>query len=212
MITEDETRRKLDGLNSGNWTDRYAAMNALVSDYLQLTDENKNKFFLTLSKLMLNSGCGMAKQMAKVGFIGIGLMGLPMCTQLLSASVALTVFNRNKAKCQPLVELGAKTSDSLQQLAESVDVIMMCVSNTDAVQLVVEQLEPFLKDGQIIIDFSSIAPDATVALAKQVGEKGVTWIDSPVSGGVAGAEEDDSPLSPDGVPDSLKEENSPQCE
>lgn len=126
--------------------------------------------------------------MSKVGFVGIGLMGLPMCKQLLTAGVELTVFNRNKAKCQPLVELGAKASDSLQQLAESVDVIMMCVSNTGAVQLVVEQLIPYLKDGQKIIDFSSIAPDATVALAEQVGEKGVFWVDSPVSGGVAGAE------------------------
>jgi len=126
--------------------------------------------------------------MSTVGFVGIGLMGLPMCKQLLNAGIDLTVFNRNKAKCLPLLELGAKASDSLQHLAESVEVIMMCVSNTDAVQLVVEQLVPFLTHGQIIIDFSSIAPDATVALAKQVAEKGVAWIDSPVSGGVAGAE------------------------
>lgn len=126
--------------------------------------------------------------MSKVGFVGIGLMGLPMCKQLLNAGIDLTIFNRNKSKCQPLVELGAKASDSLQQLAESVDVIMMCVSNTDAVQLVVEQLVPFLTNGQKIIDFSSIAPDATVALAEQVSEKGVAWVDSPVSGGVAGAE------------------------
>ncbi|WP_222927955.1 NAD(P)-dependent oxidoreductase [Colwellia ponticola] len=128
------------------------------------------------------------KQMPTVGFIGIGLMGLPMCKQLLNAGVDLTVFNRNKDKCQPLVDLGAKASDSVAQLAASVDVIMMCVSNTDAVQLVVEQLVPFLSKGQTIIDFSSIAPDATVALAEQVAEKGVAWLDSPVSGGVAGAE------------------------
>lgn len=128
------------------------------------------------------------KQMANVGFIGIGLMGLPMCKQLLNAGTDLRVFNRNKDKCLPLMELGAKPCDNLQQLTESVDVIMLCVSNTAAVQLVVEQLMPYLNKGQKIIDLSSIAPDATVALAEQVALKGVTWIDSPVSGGVAGAE------------------------
>lgn len=126
--------------------------------------------------------------MARVGFIGIGLMGLPMCRRLLQAQVDLTVYNRNGAKCDPLVQEGAKQAPSLEELADSVDVIMMCVSNTESVLDVTEQLKPALKSGQIIVDFSSISPDATEQLSEQVAQKGVEWVDSPVSGGVAGAE------------------------
>ncbi len=126
--------------------------------------------------------------MTKLGFIGIGLMGLPMCTQLLKAKLDLTVWNRNPSKCEALILLGAKAAISLQELASEVDVIMMCVSNTQSVEDIVDQLAPSLKPGQCIVDFSSISPDATIALAEKVATKGVTWVDSPVSGGVSGAE------------------------
>jgi len=126
--------------------------------------------------------------MTRVGFIGIGLMGLPMCQRLLEANVDLTVFNRNAVKCEPLVALGAKQADSLASLAQDMDVIMLCVSNTQAVEDVVSQLEGYLKDQQIIVDFSSIDPDTTRQLATALSHKGVQWVDSPVSGGVAGAE------------------------
>ena len=126
--------------------------------------------------------------MAKVGFIGIGLMGLPMCSRLLDAGVDLTVFNRNGIKCEPLVKQGAQQADSLAKVAQNCDIIMLCVSNTQSVEEVVSQLYPHLKAKQIIVDFSSIAPDATQALSQKVAEKDVSWIDSPVSGGVAGAE------------------------
>ena len=126
--------------------------------------------------------------MSKIGFIGIGLMGLPMCKQLLNAKFDLTVWNRNPSKCGPLISLGAKEASSLQELAGKVDVIMMCVSNTQSVEDIIDQLAPSLKSGQCIVDFSSISPDATISMAQMLAQKGVTWIDSPVSGGVAGAE------------------------
>ena len=126
--------------------------------------------------------------MSKIGFIGIGLMGLPMCKQLLNAKFDLTVWNRNPSKCGPLISLGAKAASSLQELAGKVDVIMMCVSNTQSVEDIIDQLAPSLKSGQCIVDFSSISPDATISMAQMLAQKGVTWIDSPVSGGVAGAE------------------------
>ena len=122
------------------------------------------------------------------GFIGIGLMGLPMCKRLLTAQVSLTVWNRNTNKCLPLVELGASQAVSMADLAQRCDVIMLCVSNTQAVQDVTESLLPYLRAGQIIVDFSSISPDATHTLNQQVLEKGVSWVDCPVSGGVAGAQ------------------------
>ena len=126
--------------------------------------------------------------MTKVGFIGIGLMGLPMCRRLLNESIDLTVFNRNSKKCDPLVAEGAKQAQTMERLAQDVDVIMLCVSNTEAVESVAEQLLPILKPGQVIVDFSSISPDSTERLAQKVSEKGSSWVDCPVSGGVAGAE------------------------
>ncbi len=126
--------------------------------------------------------------MTKVGFIGIGLMGLPLCKRLLRAQTNVSVWNRTSDKCQPLHELGASEVKNLQELAENVDVIMLCVSNTASVIEVTQGLLPHLRRGQIIVDFSSISPDATRELYKQVAKKGVSWLDSPVSGGVAGAQ------------------------
>lgn len=126
--------------------------------------------------------------MTRVGFIGIGLMGLPMCKRLLAANVPLTVWNRTSKKCQHLVDLGAQGAQSITHLVESVDVIMLCVSNTQAVQSVADNLLPHLKSGQVIVDFSSISPDATQDLSRSAQSVGAQWIDCPVSGGVAGAQ------------------------
>lgn len=126
--------------------------------------------------------------MAKLGFIGIGLMGLPMCKRLLAADHELWVWNRNADKCAPLMALGARAVQSIADLAQQVDVIMLCVSDTPAVQMVAQQLLPHLRVGQVIVDFSSISPDATKELFIESAKLKVSWVDCPVSGGVAGAE------------------------
>lgn len=130
----------------------------------------------------------MIEQKTTIGFVGIGLMGLPMCRQLLSASANLCVYNRNLAKCKPLISEGAKQANTLQDIANFSDVIMLCVSNTQSVEAVMEVLLPHLRTGQLIIDFSSISPEATLTLAKKVQAVGASWLDCPVSGGVTGAE------------------------
>lgn len=126
--------------------------------------------------------------MDRVGFIGIGLMGLPMCERLLAANVPLVVWNRNPEKCQPLIQQGAEQAESIEALVTNVDVVMMCVSHTQAVEEICQSLLPKLRQGQIIVDFSSISPDATQYLAKQAAQQGANWVDCPVSGGVAGAQ------------------------
>jgi 3-hydroxyisobutyrate dehydrogenase len=126
--------------------------------------------------------------MLTVGFIGIGLMGLPMCKRLLAAQVPLTVWNRNPEKCQPLVQLGAQQAQSVEALVQSVDFVMLCISNTHAVEELSKALLPVLRQGQVVIDLSSISPDATQALAREAAKQGASWIDCPVSGGVAGAQ------------------------
>ncbi|WP_279383251.1 NAD(P)-dependent oxidoreductase [Bermanella marisrubri] len=136
----------------------------------------------------LATNCQRDNSMEKIGFIGIGLMGLPMCQRLLAAHCDLTVYNRTPSKTQALQEQGAKAVDSIESLVSSVDIIMLCVSDTLAVESVMAEALPYLKPKQIIVDFSSISPAATRQLATSVEAKQCAWIDSPVSGGVAGAE------------------------
>ena len=127
-----------------------------------------------------------------VGFIGLGLMGVPMCRRLLDAGANLSVWNRHAERCQPLVVLGAQQAESLQALAQQCDLICLCISDTSAVEEVMfgpNGLAQHLRDGQCVMDFSSIDPQATRNFAQQLQTQGVHWIDAPVSGGVAGAEQ-----------------------
>ncbi|MBX8467442.1 NAD(P)-dependent oxidoreductase [Pseudomonas sp. RIT778] len=127
-----------------------------------------------------------------LGFAGIGLMGLPMCRRLLAAGYPLTVWNRNPAKCAPLVEAGARQVATPAELCEQADVVMLCLADTAVVREVVfgpAGVAEGAKPGQLLVDFSSLEPTATREMAAQLASKtGMAWLDTPVSGGVVGAE------------------------
>ncbi|WP_170929709.1 NAD(P)-dependent oxidoreductase [Pseudomonas sp. B26(2017)] len=127
-----------------------------------------------------------------LGFAGIGLMGLPMCHRLLAAGYPLTVWNRNPAKCAPLVEAGARQVATPAELCEQADVVMLCLADTAVVREVVfgpAGVAEGAKPGQLLVDFSSLEPTATREMAAELaGKTGMAWLDSPVSGGVVGAE------------------------
>ena len=127
-----------------------------------------------------------------LGFAGIGLMGLPMCRRLLAAGYPLTVWNRNPAKCAPLVEAGARQVARPADLCEHADIVMLCLADTAVVREVVfgaGGIAEGAKSGQLLVDFSSLEPTATREMAATLTEKtGMAWLDSPVSGGVGGAE------------------------
>lgn len=129
--------------------------------------------------------------MERIGFIGIGLMGSRMTTRLLEAGYPVEIWNRSPGKCDELAARGAKVASSLAGIADRCDVLMLCLSDTAAVQAVMtgeHGLADFLRHGQLIVDFSSITPDATRELAALAAHKGVDWVDAPVSGGTGGAE------------------------
>lgn len=129
--------------------------------------------------------------MATIGFIGIGLMGLPMCQRLLAAGHSLTVWNRSPDKCAPLAAEGVAVAASPQALARKAEIVMLCVADTAAVQDVCQRPDGVfagLARGRVIVDFSSIDPAATRALATEARARGAEWVDAPVSGGVIGAE------------------------
>lgn len=130
--------------------------------------------------------------LARIGFIGMGLMGIPMSCRLLAAGYPVTVWNRNPQKTALPVEKGASIASNIAQLCAEADIIMLCVSDTAAVQEIVLAKQGLLENvsaGQIVIDFSSIEPEATKNLAVKVAAKSAHWLDAPVSGGVAGAEQ-----------------------
>lgn len=123
----------------------------------------------------------------KIAFLGMGLMGSRMATRLLQAGFEVAVWNRTAAACDVLIDLGA-TALRLENIAEY-PVILTCLSDDSAAQQVIEKIQPFWTANQVVVDFSSLSVDKTKTLALLAQQDNVHWIDSPVSGGTAGAEQ-----------------------
>lgn len=126
--------------------------------------------------------------MARIAFLGMGLMGSRMSMRLLQAGHVLSIWNRTPAACEPLAMQGAQVLLDLSQPIAA-DVIGLCLADDIAVQQVAAQLLPYLQAGQIVVDFSSITAETTRDLAQKTQARGAYWIDAPVSGGVSGAEQ-----------------------
>lgn len=133
----------------------------------------------------------MKVPLGKTGFIGLGLMGLPMAQNLLDAGADLFVFNRTAAKSEPLVALGATASDNVAQLAQQTvgGIVVICVSDTPAMTQTIEALTQRDLSGTLIIDMGTTTVEATRAAAASVTSVGGAFVDAPVSGGAVGATE-----------------------
>ena len=133
----------------------------------------------------------MSNCLPALAFAGIGLMGLPMCQRLLAAGFPLTVWNRNPAKCAPLVDAGAQVANHPRDLCHEADIVMLCLADTAAVREVVFGPGGIVESGlpgQLLVDFSSSDPAATREMAIELEERcGMRWVDAPVSGGTPGA-------------------------
>jgi 3-hydroxyisobutyrate dehydrogenase-like beta-hydroxyacid dehydrogenase len=128
----------------------------------------------------------------KVAFAGMGIMGSPMSQNLVKAGHQVTVWNRTPAKCEPAKAAGAKVADSLPELARSGDTVFICVSDTPDVEEVIfgeAGLSGGLQAGQVVVDMSTISPEATEQFAARLAETDVEMLDAPVSGGQKGAVE-----------------------
>ena len=124
-----------------------------------------------------------------IAFLGTGLMGAPMCQNLLSAGLPLTVWNRSLAKAEPLAKRGAVVADSPQSAAADADVVITMLSDGPAVWTVMfeQGAADAIREGVTHIDMSSIGADEAIEHAKRHAERGVRYLDSPVSGGTRGA-------------------------
>ncbi|HIG06984.1 MAG: NAD(P)-dependent oxidoreductase [Methylococcales bacterium] len=150
----------------------------------------------------------MPKKKPTLGLIGIGLMGHPMAVNFLAAGYTLNVWNRTAEKCHSLVAAGAHFQATVGQLTESSDIILLCLSDTDAVKTIIRDNSGILAYGnhtKQLIDLSSIDPEVTVQLAETLQEKtGMSWVDAPVSGGVSGAQQGTLAIMAGGTPAAIE--------
>lgn len=125
-----------------------------------------------------------------IGFIGLGIMGRGMTRNLIKAGFAPYVWNRTASRMDELVSEGAHASTSPQNLATQCDIIFVCVSDTPDVEHVILGENGVIhgaKNGALVVDMSTISPQATRQIAEKLREKGVYMLDAPMSGGSEGA-------------------------
>lgn len=131
-----------------------------------------------------------ASSPAAIGFIGLGLLGQAMALRLAQQGFQLLVWNREPERCMALAEVGAMVAASPMEVAHQCDVVCLCVIDGGAVRDVVfgsQGLVQAPRATRTLIDFSTVNPDETRAIAAQACEFDLRWVDAPVSGGPAAA-------------------------
>ena len=129
--------------------------------------------------------------MIKVGFIGIGLMGLPMAKNILKAGYNLKAFNRSQNKALVLKEFGAEITTSIDEVVKDSDVIITMLTDDMAINEVMgsQNFLENLKSSSTVIDMSSVKPTTATKYGNNLKSKNIKYLDAPVSGGTIGAEE-----------------------
>jgi 2-hydroxy-3-oxopropionate reductase len=126
----------------------------------------------------------------RVGFIGLGIMGMPMARNLMDSGYELTVHNRSPEKAEELGKEGAAVAATPREVAENSDVVITMLPDSPQVREVVAGEDGVLEgisEGALLIDMSTISPVVTEELAEALMEKGASMLDAPVSGGDVGA-------------------------
>lgn len=128
----------------------------------------------------------------RLGWIGAGVMGVPMCGHLLQAGFAVTAFSRTREKAQPLLDAGARWAGTPRTVAEASDVVFTIVGFPADVRAVVLEQDGLLagsRPGMVIVDMTTSEPSLAVEIAAAAASQGVISLDAPVSGGDIGARE-----------------------
>ena len=129
--------------------------------------------------------------MINVGFIGIGLMGLPMAKNILKAGYNLKAFNRSQNKALVLKEFGAEITTSIDDVVKDSDIVITMLTDDTAINEIMDSpnfLEN-LKSNATVIDMSSVKPTTATKYGNNFKSKNIKYLDAPVSGGTIGAEE-----------------------
>ncbi len=126
----------------------------------------------------------------KIGWIGTGVMGLSMCSHVLARGYELTLYNRTKAKAQPLLDSGARWAESPRAVSERSDLVFTVVGfprDVEEVYLAADGILAGAKPGSIVVDMTTTAPSLAQKIYDAAASKSVHAIDAPVSGGDVGA-------------------------
>ena len=123
-----------------------------------------------------------------VGFIGLGLMGLPMAKNILKKKYPLIVWNRSKKNYKDIQKLGATTCQNLIDLPNKCQIIIMMLVDDKICMQISNQLKNKLKQGQILVDMSSTKKKTSIKIEKNIKSRKAYFLDAPVSGGTIGAE------------------------
>jgi 3-hydroxyisobutyrate dehydrogenase-like beta-hydroxyacid dehydrogenase len=124
----------------------------------------------------------------KIGWLGLGKMGIPMAANLINAGNTVLVYNRTSSRTQELVEKGAILADTVKALSSESDVVISMISDDDALKSVSfgrGGLFENLKPGAIYIDMSTVSPVASELVATAANKKGIRYLRAPVSGSTA---------------------------
>ena len=125
----------------------------------------------------------------KVAFVGLGVMGFPMAGHLAKAGHEVTVFNRSPQKAQAwAAQHPGKAAASVAEAAAGAEIVFLCVGNDDDVRGVVGEALPLMAPGAIIVDHTTTSAKVAREMADLAGQGGRWFVDAPVSGGQAGAE------------------------
>lgn len=130
--------------------------------------------------------------MKKIGFIGLGTMGLPMAANLLRKGYRLTVYNRTVEKTEPLVRLGADVAASMAEAASESDILITMLSNDTAIRQAFydpDGIMEGLRPGMTVIDCSTVSPHMSKTLHAELAEHSVDFLDAPVTGSKPAAED-----------------------
>jgi 3-hydroxyisobutyrate dehydrogenase len=143
----------------------------------------------------------------RIGFVGLGTMGVSMAANLRRAGFEVTAWNRTPGRAAALLELGAREAAMPAAAAAASDIVVVCVSDTPDVEQVLfgdAGVASGLARGGLVIDMSTISPDATVGFARRLADLGVGYVDAPVSGGSEGARLGTLTIFAGGTPEDLE--------
>ena len=127
----------------------------------------------------------------KIGFIGTGLMGLPMAKNILKSGYNLKAFNRTQNKAEPLKEFGGEIAETIKDVVKDNEVIITMLTDDNAINEVMSSSDFLdnLNPGATVIDMSSIKPATAIKYGNKLKSYNINYLDAPVSGGTVGAEE-----------------------
>lgn len=125
----------------------------------------------------------------KIGWIGLGHMGVPMASNLLKAGFDMSVYNRSAEKLKPLVEKGAKAASSVEDLCNSCDIIFLMVSDDNAVTEIFSEIFKGNVKGKLFINMSTVSPDTSKFIFEECHKHSAWFLEAPVSGSVKPATE-----------------------